>query len=194
MFPNGGHRIKCACGGAHSTKQEVWQCSRRRGGNLANQQASPPPIATRPTLDDQLKAMLESTKSGRYAVRLADDQPYKFFRLSRPTVGKYKDALKIQSQHSEEYKPVAVIWPNGKVTLYNGTQETIIHLRLLVCDPTTATIAYGTEMRRCGICGKELTDPRSRFYGIGPECEKHFPEVIAMVQSMKGAFDPLVHS
>lgn len=146
------------------------------------------------TLDSQLQNMLRATKDGRYAVRLGDRQPWKFFRITRPKNGRFEGAIKIQSQHSEVYAMVCALYANGKIQKWDRNPDLITHLRLLVCDPTTAMIDYGREMECCGRCGKQLTDARSRHYGIGPECEKHIPEVIAMAIASKGAFNPALHS
>jgi len=33
---------------------------------------------------------------------------------------------------------------------------------------------YGTELGECGVCGRTLTDEKSRAYGIGPVCRERF--------------------
>lgn len=131
-------------------------------------------------------AMLQSVPDGRYAVRQDSNHPYTFFRISRPKTGKYSGSLKIQTQHGEDYDLMMSVWPSGSVTVYDKRWEDDL---LLVCvDPNGAGIAYGHEIGRCMRCGKELTDERSRYYGIGPECEKIRPDIIALVNAEKGVF------
>lgn len=43
-------------------------------------------------------------------------------------------------------------------------------LAKVVDDPATAMRRFGVAIGRCGVCGKVLTDPESREYGIGPVC------------------------
>jgi hypothetical protein len=42
----------------------------------------------------------------------------------------------------------------------------------------------------CSKCGKKLTHGRSRYYGIGPECEEFWPEVINFINETKGVYVP----
>lgn len=41
-------------------------------------------------------------------------------------------------------------------------------------NPLEACIRYGLEFKRCGRCGRGLTDENSRAAGIGPVCSKLF--------------------
>jgi hypothetical protein len=43
-------------------------------------------------------------------------------------------------------------------------------LAKVVHDPQEAMRRFGIEIGRCGVCGKVLTDPESRKFGIGPIC------------------------
>jgi hypothetical protein len=129
---------------------------------------------------------LMSVPSGRYAVRPDSNHPYTFFRFSRPKSGQFNGTLKIQTQHSEKYNLCMVVWPNKSVSVYDFRFEDDL---LLVCvDPNGAGIAYGQEIGCCMICGKELTDERSRYYGIGPDCETRHEHIIALVEDLKGPF------
>jgi hypothetical protein len=65
--------------------------------------------------------LLKMVREGRYAVRADSAHPYVFVRVS---IGKgrsrFKDAIKVQTQHSERLSdPKLVIWPSGKVSLYD---------------------------------------------------------------------------
>lgn len=125
---------------------------------------------------------------GRFAVRADDTQPYTFFRFSMPKSGKFKGCLKIQTQHGPRYELAMAVWPNDKVTVYNASIED--ELLLAVVDPNGAKIAYGRELNHCGICGTELTDERSRWYGIGPDCETRYSQIIRLVDDTRGVYRP----
>lgn len=190
--------IKCGhCPGRHQTAGQVLDCSRGRNGrgqfntvrNSMQPQDQPVVRSTPrpPQINDQLTNMLLATKDGRYAVRLDTNEPYKFLRLSRPTKGRSKDFLKIQSQHSDMLAIVAMIHVSGRASSrYLHDARYLPALRLLVCDPVTAMIEYGRRKGKCGRCGKTLTDDRSRFYAIGPECEKFRPDVLRRIESLFG--------
>jgi Family of unknown function (DUF6011) len=144
-----------------------------------------------PKIDDSLAAMLLATKDGRYAVKLNESDPFRFYRLSRPKNGKAKGYLKIQSQHAESLAFVGMIHTNGQASLrFLHQYDALPYLRLLACDPTTAAMDYGKEYKRCSRCGIQLTDDRSRWFAIGPECEKYWPDIIAMVLDKRGPYVP----
>lgn len=134
--------------------------------------------------------MLKSVPDGYYAVRPDSITPYTFFRVSRPKSGRYAGTVKVQTQHGEDYKLAFVIWnpqaDQPRITVYNTTIED--KLLLLVVDPNGAHIAYGQEIGRCCICGKELTDERSRYFGIGPDCETRHGYIVDQVIDQKGPF------
>lgn len=142
-----------------------------------------------PQIEDDLSKMLMGVKDGRYAVKMHTEDTFKFIRISRPKKGKSAGYLKIQSQHAEQLGFVGMIHtslaPNRR---FLHAPSYIPYLRMLVCDPTTAAMEYGRIFKRCSRCGIQLTDDRSRFYCIGPECEKYWPEIIAMVEQQKGPY------
>jgi hypothetical protein len=97
--------------------------------------------------------------------------------------------LKIQTQHGPELKLFMVVWPSGSLTVYNKVPEDDF---LLVCvDPNGTGLAYAMKIGKCCLCGTELTDPRSRWYGVGPDCEKNKSRaavIIRTVEETKGVF------
>jgi hypothetical protein len=133
--------------------------------------------------------MLKAVDSGYYASRPDSNTPYTFFRISRPkptSKSKFRGALKIQTQHGPELRTDMVLWPSGQISVYDKRMED--DLLLVVVDPHGCARAYAAELGRCCRCNTELTDERSRFYGIGPECEKYWPHIIAEVEAEKGTF------
>lgn len=162
---------------------------RKKGGIVAaNAQATvpqPQPVEW-PLMTP--RAMVEAMKNGRYAVQPDSLTPLTFVRVSRPKTGKKKGSLVLQTQHSDWYKDCVVIWPSGSVTVLDKRIDS--SLLLVVADPTTAAMRYGTKLGVCCSCARELTDERSRYYGIGPECEKSWPEVINRVNDARGVYRP----
>lgn len=140
------------------------------------------PLSTAKSTDprlDLLNGLLEGVRDGYYAVQSDDSDPLTFLRVSRPKSGQFEGSVKIQTQHSEELKLAACKWKSGYWSVYR--KSVIDRLLILVLDPTKAGMKYAQELGHCLRCNKELTDERSRFYGIGPECEKVLPNHINWV-------------
>lgn len=131
---------------------------------------------------------LESLRDGYYATRLSSDDEYTFFRVSRPKIGRYQNHIKIQTQHGPDYELMMVVYPDKSVIVYDFKVED--ELMLVCVTPYESNIAYAAKIGKCMRCNTELTDARSRHYGIGPECEKHWPWIIEAVEDRKGPFVP----
>lgn len=125
-----------------------------------------------------LVPLLENVPDGRFAVQMTDEG-HTFMRVVRPKNGTWKDCLKVQTQHGDRWEDAWCKWPDGKVGVFKVSVEDYINL--LVCDWRGATRAYAKLKSVCSKCGKALTDERSRHYGIGPECERYWPEMITIV-------------
>lgn len=136
-------------------------------------------------------------KDGRYAVRELTDGELKgkthFLRITRhkPTAkNRWAGGITIQTKHGGSYTDKGNLelrlakWPSGKWSVYSPWCIDV--LLLILPDPTTAAMLYSQELGECARCGKDLTDERSRFYGIGPECEKHWPHHLDRVVEIKG--------
>lgn len=134
------------------------------------------------------EAMVNSLREGRYAVRPDHNTPFRFVRVTRPKTGRKKGALVLQTQHSENYKDCVIVWPSGRVSVFDNRIDSL--LLLVVVDPVTAALNYGRELNRCSRCGRELTDGRSIYYGIGPECEQSYPDLINLVDNTLGVYVP----
>lgn len=129
-------------------------------------------VSTDPRLD-MVKGMLDLVPDGYYAA--APDGPgghVDFVRISRPTKGRFKGSLKVQTQHSEVWKEALILWPSGQWSVYR--RSAVDTLLLVIADTKTCAKRYGIEVQACMRCNKALTDDRSRHYLVGPECEtKH---------------------
>ena len=137
------------------------------------------------------RPMVEALRDGRYAAAEAqyrgdDFDHYTFFRVWRPTSGKKKGCLLIKPQHSEAYKEFITIYPSGSVWFAQSSPRLDQALLMVCADPYTTAQNYARLHERCSCCGKKLTDERSRWYGIGPECKGRWPEIIRTVNETKG--------
>lgn len=158
----------------------------KREGNKIVTEVTPEPMSRRGTMIPM--EYLHGLREGYYASRPDSNQSFTFFRVSRPNRGKFKGALKIQTQHGPELKLYMVIWDDQRVYKYSDFSKYENDLLLVTVDMRGCAIAYATEIGNCMRCNTELTDDRSRWYGIGPECEKHWPEIINEINDTKGVF------
>ena len=134
----------------------------------------PPPVEVKATTkSDVVKAMLAMVPEGYFAVRQYDGAPITFMRLARPSHGKFRGCTKVSSQHGPALEVRWAQWPSGHVSVYRWPGHDIEEdLLMLIADWKSATRLYADKIKKCGRCNAKLTDPRSRFYLIGPECEK----------------------
>lgn len=93
---------------------------------------------------------------GRYAIQTPDG--VKFYKVSRPTEGRWAGYTFLDAQASDEFWPVKAV--ASKVAI----------LSAIAADPD-ALARYGRLLGVCGVCGRTLTDEASRAKGIGPVCE-----------------------
>lgn len=98
--------------------------------------------------------------AGRYAVE-REDGALAFYRLDRPTEGRWAGYMFLSVQASDELHPI-----KG-----HAAKEAI--LSKIAADPAGAARRYGQEIGSCAICGRTLTDETSREYGIGPVCREN---------------------
>lgn len=115
-------------------------------------------LLKRPNLPGQqenhhTKTNLPDVPAGRYAI----GTPAKFYRVDRPTEGRWAGYTFVKVQASDEWYNV------------NRTAAPAI-LQEIAKDPQQAMKRYGLELGRCGHCGRTLTDPESIAAGIGPIC------------------------
>ena len=93
--------------------------------------------------------------AGHYAVET--DGVTKFYRVDRPTEGKWKGYTFVKVQASDDYHRV------------NKFAAQAI-LAKIAEDVQGAMTLYGQRIGRCGHCNRTLTDEASRARGIGPIC------------------------
>lgn len=129
----------------------------------ATRQVPPTPaVAPEPKKLAAPAATLPEVDSGRYAVLVPGGYPanetLKFFKVDRPTEGKWKGWTFLAVQASDDLFPI------------KNFQMKLEVLRLIAADPKAAMLRYGQEIGSCGHCGRTLTNEESRERGIGPVC------------------------
>jgi Family of unknown function (DUF6011) len=139
---------------------------------------------TLPISPEQLKSMI---KEGYYAWRADDSHPFIFLRVKVMTYGKNKGNLKISQQHGPDYKDILTVFPSGQGRVWRkDRKETLDAILGVLVSATTSARAYAQEVGKCCICNTALTVDRSRWYGIGPECEKSHQSIIDNVDDEYG--------
>lgn len=58
-------------------------------------------------------------------------------------------------------------------------------LDAIVADPDAASARFAAWNSRCSQCGKTLEDPKSKCYGIGPECRSAYPDWVLAAMSAR---------
>ena len=86
------------------------------------------------------------------------DNVEKFFKVDKPTEGKWAGYQFLKVQASSDFWPVK-----------NKEHRNAIFTEIAK-DPTTAMNEYGMRLGRCGVCNRTLTARDSRLRGIGPVC------------------------
>lgn len=132
---------------------------------------------------DLIKGMIDLVPDGYYATQKESGATVDFLRISRPTRGKFAGTLKVQTQHSERWENVLILWPGGTWSTFDF--RAIDMLLLVIADHHTCARRYSVELQACCRCNTQLTDDRSRHYLIGPECEKHWPWALEEVDNME---------
>jgi Family of unknown function (DUF6011) len=103
------------------------------------------------------KASGQNVPEGYYAIDI--DDTVKFYRVDRPTEGKWAGRTFVSVQASDEFH-----------SLRNSETRNNVLAAILAQGPDTATARYGQLIGRCGVCNRTLTDEISRSLGIGPIC------------------------
>jgi hypothetical protein len=96
--------------------------------------------------------------AGRYAIVDPLDDVLKFYRVDKPTEGKWQGFTFLSVYASDEQYPIK-----------NKEHKKAI-MDEIAKNPEAAMSRYGLEIGKCGICGRTLTDETSRARGIGPIC------------------------
>ena len=148
--------MKCwHCKDTHGTVAEVRECA-----------GLPPTVQEMakgfqsPPVGVQFKDLVANVPEGRYAVTLEGETKLRFFKLDKPTSGKWSGYTFVKEQASDELHPV------------RSAERRVRIAEAIAQDPEEAMLTYGRELGKCGHCGRTLTDQESREVGIGPVCRR----------------------
>jgi hypothetical protein len=134
-----------------------------------------------------IAGLLTMVPDGYYAVHEHEGGHVDFIRISRPKKNRYAGSIKVQTVMGSwgnvrlKAEPDAALWPSGTLSVYDRSGHTEDKLLLLVADYNGARRRYAQKIGNCCRCNASLTDDKSRHYGIGPECVKHWPEIVEQV-------------
>lgn len=142
--------------------------------------------------------ILFDIREGRFAVSISGTKKLDFVRVSivkpaRSGHRRHVGAMRVQTQHSDSLKDRAFITRDGQVHLTSNTMTADYLTQIfmgIISGQRDSAILYGREKGQCCRCGRELTDERSRHYGIGPECEKHWEEIVSEIDEAEGVYAP----
>lgn len=136
--------------------------------------------------------MLQMIQPGRYAIPNDENNELIFVRVAAPRTGRMAGMIQVQTQHSDSWTRRLLVAPDERVIAMR--RETVKGMELrdvltaVFSDQTSAAMLYAEKEHLCARCGKKLTDDRSRWYGIGPECEKHWVGYMNQVEEHKGDY------
>lgn len=148
-YPTRDHemaRIRCAhCKQYHAHVWEVRVCASNHNAISVFNDTPPKPVN-----------IGTSVPEGHYALLL---DKWRFYRVSRPTVGKWAGRVFVDLQTSDEYHPIK-----------DRNQRNAILEAIAGMGVRESMLAYGRELGRCGVCNRTLTNPESIAASIGPVC------------------------
>lgn len=137
----------------------VREASRVIDGLLKLPRPRPVPVA-RPAVTAAPAPKVTSTvPEGHYAIDGTGHQPIDFFRVDRPTKGKWAGFVFV--------KRVIGGHPDMRVP---RSQVGDVLARIEAAGAVESARRYGQEIGACCICNRHLTDAVSRSLGIGPDC------------------------
>jgi hypothetical protein len=96
---------------------------------------------------------------GRAYYALEVNGKVRFFRIERPTEGKWKGKTFVAEQAGDTFYKMD-FHPGGAI------------LDRIAVEHEEAGVRYGREINKCYRCHRTLTDTESRAAGIGPDCRK----------------------
>lgn len=146
---------------------------------------TPPPKAQ---LSPGVEAMIRQLPSGYYAWQPDDTTPLTFVRVRTQKTGPLSGSVLIHTQHGPTFLREIILYPSGQHTILHQSHQEMLENVLLgiVVDKFNSARRYAQEKGRCCRCHLELTDPRSRWFGIGPVCEPKWAWYVEGVELEKG--------
>lgn len=138
---------------AYAAEASGWSRSTNRLQNSQRTASNGQPMGQR---DDT--PAVATVPAGRYAVT-GEDGATKFYRVDRPTEGKWKGYTFVEVQAGDELHNL-----RGR-----AARDGVLR-KIAEAGVQAAMERYGREIGACGHCGRTLTNEDSRERGIGPIC------------------------
>lgn len=104
----------------------------------------------------------------------------RIWRAKKKLGDKWKNVLRVRETG---VLGIYDFWQVGASDLMREAYESI---EFLFPHQMQCRSEYATETNRCTECDRELRNPRSVWYTIGPDCEKKRPEIIAQIDALHG--------
>lgn len=154
-----------------------------------------PVTPPQPPYEPFKKLMLDKIPDGRYGVANNEMTQTVFMRKkSWAPDAKNKrlaGSTTVQVKSADVWHDAFIYWPSGKVSAYKkswqGTDMNEL-LTMVFMDIGGSAQNYADKFSECSNCGIELTDDRSRYYGLGTDCIKRRTDIVNYVESTKGPY------
>lgn len=172
---------------AHAATLGKGDCSKYiddlKTGKAVTTVTTPAAAPTRSKKTSFVISLIDQVHSGYYAVQKEEGATVDFIRVSRPKHGNFKGSIKVQTIHGPNMQDVWTYFPNSdKIWIRHGASPKIEDdLLLIYADWQGCAMRYARIIGKCCRCNLRLTDDRSRHYGIGPDCEQVWPQIIDRV-------------
>lgn len=116
-------------------------------------------LLVQPIVREPAKVGYANVTEGHYAIPGRDGRDYDFYRVDRPTTGKWAGRTFL--------KMVVGGKPDISIRDRNRIAEV---LAAISRNPDEAAWRYGQEIGQCDKCNRSLTDETSRMFSRGPDC------------------------
>ena len=63
-------------------------------------------------------------------------------------------------------------------------------MAMIFTDHQYAAQVYSERFAECSNCGRELTDDKSRYYGLGSDCITRREDIVSYVNRTRGVWTP----
>jgi Family of unknown function (DUF6011) len=143
--------------------QKAWIANPDNLPNLTKDQASRvigalKDLPWKPKQQSLTESEFGSIPAGYFFIVDPTDGEEKFFKVDKPTEGRWAGYTFLKVQAGSEFWPI------------KNKQHRDQVFAEIAKNPTEAMNEYGLRLGRCGVCNRVLTARDSRLRGIGPIC------------------------
>jgi hypothetical protein len=120
-------------------------------------------LLVHPIVKEPAGVAYANVTEGHYAIPGRDGRDYDFYRVDKPTEGKWAGRTFL--------KMVVGGKPDISIRDRNRISEVLAAIAL---NPEEAAWRYGQEIGQCDKCNRSLTDETSRAFSRGPDCRQKY--------------------